>query len=138
MRQINFLIIFTICLALVIFSLENIQPTALNILPGVEVQAPLAIELILTTGIGAVLAWLYGGWNQIQHQLQTAGEKRQMNLKDEQIWELEQDIERYKAEIEKHRQLLPSFESASEDGVALQSYYSHSRAGISRPGELPD
>lgn len=121
MRQINFLLIFAFCLALALFSLENTEPAMIRVIPGVEVQAPLAIELILTMGIGAVLAWLYGGWNKLQRQLEFAREHQQFSAKDEQIQALEQDVARCKAEIEKQRQFLPaSAELLAEEEAVVQ------------------
>jgi len=85
MRQINFVLIFAICLALVLFSLENTESVVIQLLPGVNVQAPLAIELILTLGLGGILAWLYGGWNRLLHQITFRGEKRQVEQKNHEI-----------------------------------------------------
>lgn len=100
MRQINFLIIFAMCLALVLFSLENTEPAVIRIVNGVQVQAPIAIELILAMGLGAILAWLFSIWTRLQQQLQSFKAKRQIRSKEEQIEKLEQDVERYKAEVE--------------------------------------
>jgi uncharacterized membrane protein YciS (DUF1049 family) len=100
MRQLNFLIIFAMCLALVLFSLENTEPAVIRIVNGVQVQAPIAIELILAMGLGAILAWLFSIWTRLQQQLQSFKAKRQIRSKEEQIEKLEQDVERYKAEIE--------------------------------------
>ncbi|AFZ19484.1 LapA family protein [Allocoleopsis franciscana] len=100
MRQINFLIIFAMCLALVLFSLENTEPAVIRIVNGVQVQAPIAIELILAMGLGAILAWLFSIWTRLQQQLQSLKAKRQIRSKEEQIEKLEQDVERYKAEVE--------------------------------------
>ena len=111
MRPINFLMIFAVCLALVLFSLENTEPAAIKIVEGVQLQAPLAIELILAMGLGAILAWFFSVWTRLQQQLASRKAIRQMRSKDERIQELEQDLERYKAEIEE--QQLPAL-SASE------------------------
>jgi uncharacterized membrane protein YciS (DUF1049 family) len=100
MRQLNFLIIFAMCLALVLFSLENTEPAVIRIVNGVQVQAPIAIELILAMGLGAILAWLFSIWTRLQQQLQSFKARRQIRSKEEQIEKLEQDVERYKAEIE--------------------------------------
>lgn len=105
MRQINFLIIFAFCLALVLFSLENTEPAAIRIVPEVQVQAPLAIELILAMGLGAILAWFFGVWTRLQQQLASYQVMRQIRSKEERIEKLEQDVERYKAEVE--QQQLP-------------------------------
>ncbi|HEY9610331.1 LapA family protein [Allocoleopsis sp.] len=100
MRQINFLIIFAMCLALVLFSLQNTEPAVIRIINGVQVQAPLAIELILAMGLGAILAWLFSIWARLQQQLDSLKSKRQIRTKEQKIEQLEQDIERYKAELE--------------------------------------
>lgn len=100
MRPINFVIIFAVCLALVLFSLENTEPAAIHIAQDVQLQAPLAIELILAMGLGAVLAWLFSVWTRLQQQLASRKALRQMRSKEEHIEKLEQDLERYKAEIE--------------------------------------
>ncbi len=110
MRQINFLIMFAMCLALVLFSLENTEPVAIRIVQDVQVQAPLAIELILAMGLGAVLAWIFSVWTRLQQQLESRKTLRQMRSKEERIDELEQDIERYKAEIEEKQ--LPILSAA--------------------------
>ena len=111
MRQINFLIIFAVCLAVVLFSLENTEPVVIRIVNGVQVQAPLSIELILAMGLGASLAWIFSVWTRLQQQLESYKAIRQIRSKEERIQKLEQDVERYKAEIEE--QHLPAL-SASE------------------------
>ncbi|MEQ8752439.1 MAG: lipopolysaccharide assembly protein LapA domain-containing protein [Coleofasciculus sp. G1-WW12-02] len=111
MRQLNFLLIFAVCLALVLFSLQNTQPTSIQIIEGIDVEAPLALELIIAMGLGSVLAWLFSVWTQLQRQLESWKAVRQIRAKEERIEALEQDMERYKAEIEEHQ--LPAL-SASE------------------------
>ena len=119
MRQINFLIIFAFCLALVLFSLENTEPAAIRIVPEVQVQAPLAIELILAMGLGAILAWFFGVWTRLQQQLASYQVMRQMRSKEERIEKLEQDVERYKAEIEQQQlPVLAASKSLTEGSLA--------------------
>jgi uncharacterized integral membrane protein len=103
MRQINFVIIFVICLALVLFGIQNTEPAVIKFVEGVQVQAPLSIELILAMGIGAVLAWVFSVWTQLQRM---AERSKEMGLRDDRIQELEEDIERYKAEIQDQQPLL--------------------------------
>jgi Na+/phosphate symporter len=111
MRQINFVMIFVISLALVLFGIENTEPARIRIVEGlIEVQAPLSVELIIAMGIGAVLAWIFSVWVQVQRLLLTQQEMRE---RDTRIEGLEQDIERYKAEVEEQR-LLPSAEALTE------------------------
>ena len=105
MRQINFVIIFVICLALVLFGIENTDPAVIRIAQGIELQAPLAIELILAMGIGAVLAWVFSVWVQLQRAIDAG---KDLRVRDVRIQELEENVERYKAEIEEQQRLLPA------------------------------
>ena len=104
MRQLNFLIIFVFCLALVLFSIENTALATIQIVQGVQVQAPLSVELILAMGLGAVLAWLFSIWTRLQRMLVTRQGIRQKNVR---IQELERNVEQYKAEIQEQRPTLP-------------------------------
>ena len=121
MRPINFLMIFALCLALVLFSLENTEPAVVRIVKDVQVQAPLAIELILAMGLGAVLAWLFSIWARLQKQLESRRVIREIRSKEERIEQLEQDVERYKAEIEeKQLPVLSASKSLTEGALAEQ------------------
>jgi uncharacterized integral membrane protein len=111
MRQINFVIIFVICLALVLFGIENTEPAIIHVVRGVELQAPLSIELILAMGIGAVFAWVFSVWTQVQRILESRKELRQ---RDVRIQELEQDVERYRVELQEQQRLLPAASSDVE------------------------
>lgn len=108
MRQVNFTLIFVICLALVLFGLENTQPVSVKIAEGLELTAPLSVTLVITLGIGAVLAWIFSVWARFQSTLiaQTVAEDKEL-----QIETLQDDIERYKAELEEQQRLLPSVSS---------------------------
>jgi lipopolysaccharide assembly protein A len=115
MRQINFLIIFVMCLALVLFSLENTEPVAIRVVQDVQIQAPLAIELIVAMGIGAVIAWIFSVWTRLQQQLESRPTRNQLRSKEERIDQLEQDLEHYKAEIEETQlPILSASESVTE------------------------
>jgi uncharacterized membrane protein YciS (DUF1049 family) len=111
MRQVNFTLIFVICLALVLFGIENTQLVPIKIIEGVEIKAPLSVELIITLGIGAVLAWIFSVWVQVQSSLSA---KAIVEEREVQIHNLQEDIERYKAEIEEQQRLLPSVSSSRE------------------------
>ena len=112
MRQLNFVLIFVICLALVLFGIENTELVPIKIIEGVELKAPLSIELILAMGVGAVLAWVFSVWVQVQSTLST---QEVVEGQEEQIEELQADIERYKAELEEQQRLLPSISSGSSN-----------------------
>ncbi|MGB3208918.1 MAG: LapA family protein [Crinalium sp.] len=104
MRQINFLIIFAMGLALVLFSLQNTQAVPIQVVQGVQVQAPLCIELIFAMGLGAILAWVFSVWARFQRMLVTRSEQRQKRQQEERIQELEQEVARCKAELELQNQ----------------------------------
>jgi uncharacterized integral membrane protein len=114
MKQVNFVVIFVICLALVLFGIENTTPTTIQIVKGVTLQAPLSIELIIAMGVGAVLAWVFSVWTRLQRMVEVGKEVRN---RDTRIQELEENVERYKAEIEQQR-LLPAAKSTSTDAEA--------------------
>jgi uncharacterized integral membrane protein len=117
MRQVNFVIIFVICLALVLFGIENTESTIIHVVQGVQLEAPLAIELILSMGIGAVLAWVFSVWTQLQKSLDTGKEVQQ---RESRIQALQDDVERYKAEIQEQQRLLPA--AAKSDDVDAEVY----------------
>jgi uncharacterized integral membrane protein len=117
MRQINFLLIFVICLALVLFGIENTEPAVIRVVEGVQVQAPLSIELILAMGIGAVMAWVFSVWSQLQRMIDT---RKELGIREDRIQELEQDVERYKAEIQEQQRLLPQAQDVEATEVFAQ------------------
>ncbi|MGB3640778.1 MAG: LapA family protein [Rivularia sp. (in: cyanobacteria)] len=62
MRQVNFAIIFIFCLAFALFSIENTEFCSIHLIPGMEVQAPISVELLIALGNGVLLAWLFSVW----------------------------------------------------------------------------
>jgi uncharacterized integral membrane protein len=117
MKQINFVVIFVICLALVLFGIENTTPTTIQIVKGVSLQAPLSIELILAMGVGALLAWVFSVWTRLQRMVEVGKEVRN---RDTRIQELEENVERYKAEIVEQQRLLPAAKSMA-DGTETEA-----------------
>jgi uncharacterized integral membrane protein len=117
MRQVNFVIIFVICLALVLFGIENTEPAVIHIVKDIQFQAPLSVELILSAGIGAVLAWVFSVWSQVQRTVEIG---KEVTVRDERIHELEDDIQRYKAELEEQQRLLPAAENVQDAEVYAQ------------------
>lgn len=110
MGPINFLIIFALCLVLALFSLENTTPVAIQVVSGVQVEAPLAIELICAMGIGGVLAWMFGIWLRFLRYMSSRKVVGQIKTKEKQIQELQEDVERYKVELEERP--LPALSGA--------------------------
>lgn len=112
MRQINFLLMFGLCLALVFFGVQNTQLTVVHLLNGVEFQAPLAVELLLAMGLGAVLAWVFSLWTRLQRLIEVG---REVRARDNRIQALEKDLEHYKAELEEQQRLLPAAPTPMEE-----------------------
>ena len=100
----DFLIIFLTCLALALFSLQNTQEIALKILPELEIQVSLAVALIVSMGLGAILAGLYLTWIKVRNYFQFWGKTRQIKNREKQIQQLKEDIESRQAELELLRQ----------------------------------
>ena len=117
MRQVNFLIIFVICLALVLFGIENTEPAVIHLVRNLQFQAPLSIELILSAGIGAVLAWVFSVWSQVQRSVEV---RKEVTVHEDRIHELEDNLERYKAELEEQQRLLPAAQDAESREIYAQ------------------
>ncbi len=119
MKQVNFVVLFIFCLALTVFSIENAQPGTINFIPGVEVQAPMAVELLLAIGLGAVLAWLFSIWINWQRWFVFRGQVRQQNVK---IQELEGKVEQYEQELQSLKLALPAADNSSTKEAIDGSY----------------
>ena len=99
MRQLNFVIIFIVALALVLFALENTSPAPIQIIPQLQVSAPICVELILAMGLGAVLAWLFSVWSSLQKSIG-------MRNKNVQIQNLQETVQNMSIEIEERKRLV--------------------------------
>ncbi len=115
MRQVNFVVIFVICLALVLFGIENTETATIHIVQGVEINAPLCIELMVALGIGATLAWIFSVWAQVQGYFSVTPQVEQRELR---IQQLEEDVERYRVELEEQQPMLPASEDAKSEAYA--------------------
>ena len=114
MLLINLAIIFIICLALSFFSIQNPEYAEVTIFPGLEVHAPIAIELIVASGLGAVLAWMLSSWIQFQRFIafNSTITKKDNRIKEleKKIEELENKLEESQAEIQSLQPVLPPSE----------------------------
>ncbi|MGC1310528.1 MAG: LapA family protein [Phormidesmis sp.] len=117
MKQVNFVVIFVICLALVLFGIENTTPSVIHVVNGVDVEAPLSVELIIAAGIGATLAWVFSVWVHLQTVVKQNPEIEQRELK---IQQLQEDVERYKVELEQ-LPMLPQANAEDTDEAYVQS-----------------
>jgi uncharacterized integral membrane protein len=90
MTHFNFVIIFIFCLVIALFTVENSQPATIQITPGLQVEAAIAIELLLASGLGAFVIGLFSVWTH----------SNQVRQKNKQIQELESKTKQYQTEIE--------------------------------------
>jgi uncharacterized integral membrane protein len=108
MRQLNFLLIFSFGLAMVMFTLENTAPTTVHFLPGVTATLPLAAMLLVVGGIGATAAWVFAVWTGVVKQVERLQEQSEREAQEVRIRELEDDLQRYRATVDAQLALLPA------------------------------
>ena len=113
MRQINFSLIFIFGLGTVFFTLENTNPTTVNVLPWMHFTLPLAALLLLSGGIGAVAAWLFASWSGMLNTVERLGKSTEFEAQQVRIQELETDLDRYRSTVQTQLGLLPSGNSDS-------------------------
>ena len=114
MRAINFLLIFIVCLALVLFSLQNTDLTAIKLIEGIQLEAPLSVELIIAMGIGAILAWLFSLWSRMQRTLGSWQGVKEIRQREKRIQELEENIQSYQTAAEEEQAILPPAEGSNQ------------------------
>ena len=108
MRQLNFLLIFSFGLAMVMFTLENTTPTTVRLLPGLSFTFPLAALLLLVGGLGATAAWIYAVWRGVVRKVETLQNDGEQEAQRVRIEELKNDLQRYRATVDAQLGLLPA------------------------------
>jgi hypothetical protein len=108
MRQLNFLLIFSFGLAMVMFTLENTTATTVHFLPGVSTTLPLAAMLLVVGGLGAIAAWIFAVWSGVVKKVETIQDQGEVEAREVRIRELETDLERYRATVDAQLGLLPA------------------------------
>ena len=117
MKQINFLLIFSFGLAMVMFTLENTAPTTVRFLPGLQATPPLAALLLVVGGIGATAAWVFAVWTGVVKKVETLQDNGAIEAQQVRIQELESDLQRYRATVDAQLGLLPAAgQSSAEPG----------------------
>jgi hypothetical protein len=116
MRQLNFLLIFSFGLAMVMFTLENTAPTTVRFLPGVSISLPLAALLLLVGGIGATAAWIYAVWSGVVKKVEGLQSQEDREAQQVRIRDLENDLQRTRASLDAQLGLLPA--SGESSGTA--------------------
>lgn len=108
MKQLNFVLIFSFGLAMVMFTLENTAPTTVTFLPGLTSTLPLAALLLLVGGIGAAAAWVFAVWTGVVRRVESQVNPSDVEAQQVRIRELEQDVQRYRATVDAQLGLLPA------------------------------
>ena len=108
MKQLNFLLIFSFGLAMVMFTLENTAPTTVQFLPGLSTTLPLAALLLLVGGIGATAAWVFAVWTGVVKRVESQVSPGEAEAQQVRIRELEEDVQRYRAAVDAQLGLLPA------------------------------
>jgi hypothetical protein len=118
MKQLNFLLIFSFGLAMVMFTLENTAPTKVQFLPGLSTTLPLAALLLLVGGIGATAAWVFAVWTGVVKRVESQVNPGEMEAQQVRIRELEEDVQRYRAAVDAQLGLLPAAGESSAQSEA--------------------
>lgn len=118
MRQVNFLLIFSFSLAMVMFTLENTAATTVRFVPGVSTTLPLAVLLLLVGGVGATAAWVFAVWTGVVRQVESLNTPSEVEAQQVRIRELEEDVQRYRAAVDAQLGLLPAAGESSAQGNA--------------------
>jgi len=108
MKQLNFLLIFSFGLAMVMFTLENTAATTVRVLPGLSFTLPLAALLLLVGGIGATAAWVFAVWSGVVKRVEKQLDPSELEAQQVRIRELEEDVQRYRATVDAQLGLLPA------------------------------
>jgi len=108
MKQLNFVLIFSFGLAMVMFTLENTAPTTVTFLPGLTTTLPLAALLLLVGGIGATAAWVFAVWTGVVKRVESQVNPSDVEAQQVRIRELEEDVQRYRATVDAQRGMLPA------------------------------
>jgi hypothetical protein len=118
MKQLNFVLIFSFGLAMVMFTLENTAPTTVTFLPGVNATLPLAAMLLVVGGIGATAAWVFAVWTGVVKRVESQISPSEVEAQQVRIRELEEDVQRYRATVDAQLGLLPAAGESSANTKA--------------------
>ena len=118
MKQLNFVLIFSFGLAMVMFTLENTAPTTVTFLPGLTATLPLAAMLLVVGGIGATAAWVFAVWTGVVKRVESQINPSEMEAQQVRIRQLEEDVQRYRATVDAQLGLLPAAGESSANSEA--------------------
>jgi uncharacterized integral membrane protein len=125
MKQLNFVLIFSFGLAMVMFTLENTAPTTVHFLPGMKATLPLAALLLVVGGVGATAAWVFAVWSGVTRRVEALQRQGEFEAQQVRIEELEHDLQRYRATVDAQLGLLPAAGQSSAQTEAVASAEGH-------------
>ncbi|MFO8237956.1 MAG: lipopolysaccharide assembly protein LapA domain-containing protein [Prochlorococcaceae cyanobacterium] len=125
MKQLNFVLIFSFGLAMVMFTLENTAPTTVHFLPGMKATLPLAALLLVVGGVGATAAWVFAVWSGVTRRVEALQRQGEFEAQQVRIEELEHDLQRYRATVDAQLGLLPAAGQSSAQAEAVGSAEGH-------------
>lgn len=117
MRQVDFVILFGVLLAISLFAMQNATPVMVAFAPGVKLELPLAVELLLAAGVGAGFAWMYGLWMKMQFVVESREQNREIREKEAFIEEMKKTV----VELETKMKQLPPSKRAEADEVEIDA-----------------
>lgn len=119
MRQLSFLILFLVLLAVVLFAMQNTHLVPITFAPDLTLQLPLSVELLVAAGIGSIFAWMYGVWMKMQVSVETFMRTRE---KDKELQEKQayiNELQKMLDELQTAVKQLPPTKTA--DAKALET-----------------
>ncbi len=122
MRQIDFVVLFIVLIGVALFSMQNAQPATIYFFPGFSVEIPLAIELLVAAGIGAVFAWMYAVWRKLEFKVETLTDN-DLRKKDQERETYINELQEMLQELETAAKQLPPAKRAEvkDEEVAVQA-----------------
>ena len=117
MRQFNFVTIFAVCLGISLFAMQNSQAVTVNVAPGMSFEAPLVVELLLATGLGATVAWVFSMWSKAQFVMEFRKQNDKIEERDNRISELSNMV----VELESTVAALPPSKRAEPSSETIEA-----------------
>lgn len=112
-------VMLLLALLLVIFGAQNTQPVNVRFL-GIETGTiSLALVIVLSAIVGAVLSGLFGAWFQIRYGIRNWRAKKQRTSLETRNSELEQRVSALESENASLREVAPAKATEPEPGAKV-------------------
>ncbi|MEM9157077.1 MAG: LapA family protein [Cyanobacteria bacterium P01_F01_bin.33] len=124
MRQLNFVVIFTICLGVAFFAMQNSSTVMVTVAPGIQFKAPLVVQLLGSLGLGASIAWFFSVWTKAQFVVRVRQMHQELEGKEAKIAELTDLM----VEMESNLKQLPPTKRAEPESEEMKKEEERIRA----------